>query len=150
MRLTLKIYINDIVIVTRDTNIVRACLVIFWAGNPIFLRMHPLRFGEPCRPHARDLAVARSPPQCAIGRSERRRLWGVELGAGRGGVGGGVELGLGVGRGLHRGRRGHLPQGHRGHLLGWRVRLRVCVRVSGLGVGDIVVADTGIGDVERV
>ena len=26
----------------------------------------------------------------------------------------------------------------------------MCVRVSGLGVGDIAVADTGVGDVERV
>ena len=41
-------------------------------------------------------------------------------------------------------------KGHRGHLLGRGVRLWVCVGVSGLGVGDIVLADTGIGDVELV
>ena len=82
------------------------------------------------------------------GRGERRRLWRVELGAGRRGVGGGVELGLGGGRGLHH--RGHRGEPHRGHLRGWGVRLRVGVRVSGLRVGDIVFAHTGVGDVERI
>ena len=40
------------------------------------------------------------------GGGERRRLWREELGAGRRGVGGGVELGLGRRGGLHR---GHVP-----------------------------------------
>ena len=75
--------------------------VIESTQHPGLDREHPGLGAASARRHRAFLR-----PRGRHGGGERRRLWRVELGAGRRGVGGGVELGLGRGRGLHW---GHVP-----------------------------------------